>query len=248
LSTKAKILSTLLFMALVLCLALLTFFGNKEKPKVTIASVSIQGYYLLPEAEYLKFARLDNPASLAAIDLPILKDRIEKHPYIKKAEIELSDEKNVKVYIEERKIKAMLQKNDEAYLITDKYEILPVFAYANISEMPLIINSKDMKNLKVRDKYYSDDIREAFKIMDGFKYIDNDLFKSLTQIDLNNGSDILLNFNCFNSSVIFGKGEDARKIVYLESLYKNYNNQLADSLNYIDLRYSKLIFMGKSNG
>lgn len=232
---------------LVIGLFLLTFFSNKEKPKEEIVSVTIKNNYLLQASDYIRFAHLDNISALENITLPIVKDRIEKHPYIQKIEVELSDAKNISIYIEEKKIKALLQKENETFFITDKFEILPVFANTNLLEIPLITNSKNLKELKIKEKYCNNDIKEAFMIIDAFKYLDFDLYKSLNLVNLRSGGDILLGFNCFNAPVIFGKGDDARKTVYLESLYKNFNNQL-DSLNYIDLRYSKFIYIGKMNG
>jgi Cell division septal protein len=244
----AKILSTVILVVLIVGLSFLTFYSNKEKPKEYISSVSIKNYNLLSENDYLRFARLDNELTMSYVTLPILKDRIEKHPYINKADIELTDSKKAQIYVEEKKIKALIQKDNDAYYITDKYEILPVFANTNLMDIPLITNVKTLENFEVKEIYCNDEIKEAFRIIDGLKHLDYDLYKSLNQINLRGGSDILLNFNCFNAPVIFGKGDDARKTVYLESLFKNYNNQLLDSINYIDLRYSKLIFVGKMNG
>jgi cell division protein FtsQ len=233
---------------LVAGLVVLTVAGNKETGKEEIASVMVKNGSMLQEADYLKYAFLDKKAGLAHVTLPIIKDRIEKHPYIKKADVEFTESRKVKVSVEEKTIKALIQKDNETFFITDKYEILPVYPNTNLSEVPLITNLRDLQGVRVKEKYYNNEISEAFRIINGFKYIDNDLYKSLSTIDLKNGGDIVLGFNCFNGPVIFGKGDDARKIVYLESLYKNFNNQISDSLNYIDLRYSKFIYIGKMNG
>ncbi len=247
-SVTAKILSTVLMAVLVIGLTLVTIFGNKEKGKEEIKSVSIKNNSLYQEVDYLKYAWLDKSALLQNVTLPIIKDRIEKHPYVQKAEVKFADAKNIVVYVEEKKIKALLQKDGEAFFITDRFEVLPVFANTNLFEIPLIMNSRDLQNLKIKETYCSSDIKEAFRIIDGVKYLNFDLYKSLNLINLRSGGDILLGFNCFKAPVIFGKGDEARKLVYLESLYKNFNNQLSDSINYIDLRYSKFIYMGKMNG
>jgi cell division septal protein FtsQ len=244
----SKILSLALMLALVIGLTFLTFFGNKEKRKEVISSVSIKNFYMLSESDYLKFAKLDPSSSMANLTLPIIKDRIEKHPYVLRSEVELTAGNKVNIIVYEKKINAIVQKGAETYFITNKYEALPIFANTNLMNVPLITFPKGAENIKALCKYNDDSMKEAFRIIDGIKNIDYDLYKGLEQINLRNGADIVLSFNCFNAPVIFGRGDDARKVVYLESLFKNYNNQQLDSINYIDLRYSKLIYVGKMNG
>ena len=76
---------------------------------------------------------------------------------------------------------------------------------------------------------------------------DENIYKNLDEVNLRYGRDIILTFNGLDCSVIFGRGNEAKKIIYLHALWKKLNgkNNLFKESEYIDLRYRDKIFIGK---
>ena len=64
---------------------------------------------------------------------------------------------------------------------------------------------------------------------------------------MRNGKDILLQFSQFEATVILGRNNEIEKVMYLEKLVQKFDQtHINNVLNYIDLRYSKFIYLRKS--
>ncbi len=61
------------------------------------------------------------------LPLAVIKDRLEKHPYISKADVELKGNK-IFAFVAERKMIAIVIKKTDIYFVSDNFEILPLSA------------------------------------------------------------------------------------------------------------------------
>jgi cell division protein FtsQ len=115
-------------------------------------------------------------------------------------------------------------------------------------DLPVISNANVQNNFTVFSFQESDDVVEAFKIIEAAKLSSIELSKKLSEIDLRNGNEILLSFSGIKPPVIFGKGDEAKKMVYLEIMMDGMpkGNNLVDNSDYIDLRFANEIFLGKA--
>jgi hypothetical protein len=94
----------------------------------------------------------------------------------------------------------------------------------------------------------SEDLIQAFKIIDAAGLTDTKILKKLSEINLRSGGDIVLSFSGFRSPVIFGRGKEAEKMISLEMLITNLfegRNLLAES-DYVDLRFADNIYLGNT--
>jgi cell division septal protein FtsQ len=69
----------------------------------------------------------------------------------------------------------------------------------------------------------------------------------LSDIDLRHGRDIVLRFRGYDFEIIFGRGNEVPKLMSFEKVWDRISKdkQNADSfINYVDLRFSKLIYIG----
>src|SRR3972149_1511595 len=124
---RGKILGTIIFILLIFCLLYLTFFSVQRTNKGGIEMIELTGNNLLSGNDYLSFSKLDNPDNgYEKLSLAVIKDRIEKHPYVKNADVELSDFKNVKIFLTEKKIMAVVLSGAEPYLISEDFQVLPL--------------------------------------------------------------------------------------------------------------------------
>ncbi len=243
--SKSKIAGLLTLVLLVFVLIYLIVYTSGRNKDFKMKTIEVTGNTLLSQNDYLEFTKLDDQANFGDLSLPVIKARFEKHPYVRQADVEFSGKHDVKVYLTEKKILAVLLGGKDPYLISDNYEVLPLLLNTKM-DYPVISNCKGIKDIKPLTIIKSEDMEDAFKIIDASRLCDKNLLKSLSEIDLRNGGDIVLTFSGLKSPVIFGKGEAAKKIVYLYELWHSSleGKNIIDNSSYIDLRFANEIYLG----
>ncbi len=210
--------------------------------------IEITGNRLLPVSEYLTFTKLDDSSQYRGLTLPEIKARFEKHPYIKKADVVDLGNNIIKAYLTEKNIEAVLLSAGEPHFISDEFQILPILPNTKFTDFTIISNSKNALELKPLSYLKSDDIIEAFKIIEASKLSNEDMAKKLSEINLRDGGDIILTFSEIKPPVLFGKGDAAKKMEYLNIMLKSpEGSSMIDTSAYIDLRFADEIFVGASN-
>lgn len=245
---KGKILGTIVSVVLILLLIYLIFFPAAKIQEGKIELVQVTGNDLLEKADYLDFTKLRNSAETAEISLPFIKDRFEKHPYVRSAEVELLKSREVKVSITEKEIMAMVLVKSEPYFITDDFQLLPMIPNTKFVSVPVISNPGETKNSRPLSYLETDNLVQAFKIIDAAKMTNQNLSSALSEINLRNGGDIILHFSDLDAPVIFGRNGTAAKMVYLEMLWDKIidGKSVVRNSEYVDLRFSNEIFIGST--
>jgi len=243
---NGKILGTILFIVLSLCLIYLTFFTVDKTHKGGIEMIEITGNSLLSENDYLSFCNLDDISHYNKLTLPVIKDRLEKHPYVKSADVEMKDYNKVKVVLSEKKIMAVVLSGTDPFFITGNFVVLPLLPNTKFTDLTVISNPRESKKLKPLSIFRNDDMIEAFKIIDAARLTNVSIVKRLSEINLRNGGDVLLTFSGIKSPVIFGRGEEAKKMVYLDIMWDSIveGKNFAEEADYIDLRFSNEVYVG----
>jgi len=121
--------------------------------------------------------------------------------------------------------------------------LLPVINEKLVASLPIISHLKKAN----QESLSKADVREAFKIIDAVRLIDNNMYESLAEINLRNGGDILILFTGLQFPIVFGKNYEAKKILTLKNIwYSLLKEKKANfTIEYIDLRYKNKIFIGK---
>lgn len=210
--------------------------------------IEIYGNHLLPVNEYLAFTKLRDSSKFGNLTLQDIKERFEKHPYVLKADVEFAGSNTVKVYLTEKNIEAVLLSAGEPNFITDNFQILTIMPNTKFMDFPVISNSSFEKDIKPLSYIKTTDVIEAFKIIESAKLTNENILKKLSEVNLRKGGDIILTFSGIKPPVIFGKGEAAKKMVYLDIIWSKMTeqNSFAANSEYIDLRFSDEIFVGTS--
>jgi len=242
----SKVLGTFLFLVLISGLIYLVFFSSKNTNKGEIKMIEITGNHLLSDGDYLSYTKLNDLSNYDHISLPVIKSKFEEHPYIQKVDVEYLVGHIARVVITEKKFEAVILSDGEPEFITDDFEILPVLPNTKFMGLPVISNPEYQKGIKEYSEFKNDDIVQAFEIIDAAKLTNKSIYKNLSEINLRSGGDIILNFSGVKPPVLFGRGEAAKKMVYLDIMWKGIveGNSLVENSDYIDLRFSDEIYIG----
>ncbi len=239
-------LGLILFIILVGFMFYLSLNSERRGVNKQIKSIQITGNTLLNENDYLAFAKLNDTETYKDITLPVIKSRMEKHPYVEKAEVEFSGNNEVHINLIEKNIKAVLVSDNEIFLSTDDFEILPLMPNTKISNLPVVSNLNNDEFLKKNETLKTPGLVDAYKIIDAADLTDKELSNKLSEINLRNGGDIILLFSGLKPPVILGRGDTAKKLVSFDQLLSgdNYQKEMAMNSSYIDLRFDNEIFLG----
>ncbi|RKY93778.1 MAG: hypothetical protein DRQ01_03945 [Ignavibacteriae bacterium] len=245
--TISKIFGLVMFLFLVGGILYLNLFGGQADEKDIYELIEVNSNSLLPTKDYLLFTELNDSTKLDDLTLPDVKARFEEHPYIIKADVKFDGINKIIVNIKEKELKAVLLSEDHPGLITEDYKLVPLLKNTSFSELPVISHLKTNSDETGSDNPENKELVQAYKIIDAIKIVDENIYKNLDEINLRNGRDIILTFSGLDCSVIFGRGNEAKKIAYLHALWKKMNdeNNLFKESEYIDLRYRDKIFIGK---
>lgn len=246
---ERKIVGFLIFVLLFASLVYLTIFSYNKREREEIKMITITGNYLLPEKNYLEFSQLNEQISYSDLTLHGIKNRFEKHPYVVRAEVKSDGRGNVEVNLREKIIYAVIVGSSDPYFITADFQIIPIFPNTKFSDLPVISNLRLKEKLTALSFVKDDDILQAFRIIDAAKTTDMEIARKLAEINLRNGGDVILTFSGINAPVIFGKGNEAKKMIYLNILWermKNHNSYF-ENTDYLDLRFSNEVYIGKKD-
>ena len=244
----SKIVGLVIFIILVSGIFYITFLNKKKASKGEIKMFEVTGNYLLEQAEYLKFAKLDNSTSIEELTLPVIKDRIKKHPYIQKVDVEYDGIGGVRIEVKEKQLKAVILNSVEPLFITEQFQLLPIFSNTKFSDLPLISNLSTSNELKPLTFFKNNEILESFMIIDAARLTNEGISKKLAEINLRKGGDIVLTFSGIKLPIIYGKTGAAKKMVYLDIMWDDMlaGKEIVENSDYIDLRFANEIYVGKS--
>jgi len=243
--TKIKFYGTGFFIILLIGLGYLVYRSNEFKAAEVIEKIHVTANHLLAENDYLSFIKLEDKSLLKGLTLSMIKSRFEKHPYVARADVKFITEKEVKVFLIEKNIYGVILRNSNPLFITENFEVLPIISNTKINEIPILSNVRGAYSLKPHSKLKTEDIVEAFKIIDASRFTNSGMLKNLAEINLRNGGDILLMFSGLDFPVIFGRGNESKKIVYLETVLSTRFDGLLEESSYLDLRFSNELFVGR---
>lgn len=246
--TKSKIIGLIIFLIIISTLFFVALMPVKQQVGKHVKSINLSGNHLLPQESYLSFAKLNDAQNSVEITLPILKDRLEKHPFVSSTEVEISEYNNAKVYVYEKSLIAIVICDDQTFLLSDELQLLPLFSNTKFIDLPIINNPRYGEQYIALELLQSEEIFEAYNILYAIKSSNEELFKNLSEINLNKGEDITLTFSGVHPIVKFGRGNIPRKVLSLISIWseiKNSDNKISQS-DYVDLRFTNQIYLGKA--
>ncbi len=243
---RAGKISSIIFLIVIFALLIFLSMNLDEEKAYTINVIELNGDIHLTADQYFNYAKLDDKDSYKNLTLPIIKDRIDKHPYIVNADVKYDGMNKVTITITEKTFEVIVIVDNQKYLVTDKFELLPVLPFTRKMDYPLISNPDVKGNFELfRTVKTQADIILASKMITAAKLLDAKLYQEISEIDMRKGRDILIYLSSINYPVVIGRGDEIKKVVYFNRLWSYLKNKDVNSLlAYIDLRFKNNIYLG----
>jgi len=218
----------------------------KTTNEAEIKFIELKGNYHLSQDEYMKFAHIENQEDYYLLSPKLIKDRLEKHPYIKRVDIIFSKNTLI-VELFEKNFEALLITNGNEFLISDETILIPKLPNSEKIDFPIINEPSNPE--KISEFSFATenlDVKIGLKIIATLKIINVKLFESLSEVNLRNGKDIILQFSNLSVPIVIGRNNEIKKIVLFEQLMKKLDySKIENTLSYIDLRYLSYLYLGE---
>ncbi len=225
------------FIAFILSLIALTVIldGNTEKK---IGKIILKNSLHLSSKDYLKFALLDNTNSYENLSLLLIKDKLEKHPYIDKCDVLYKGEGVVVVEITEVPFYALLIQGENEKILTDDGRILPMLSGTSYINLPIVLIPENKKVTK------SKNLTDALKILKAVELYDSGFYTEISSIDLTKKDNVILTMLDSDYPVIINKKDLLDNVLTFCDLYSSLKKENEKNITYIDLRFNDHIFIG----
>ncbi len=240
--TKAKVSSGIILFLALLGLIIIALPASNTENKIVIEKVSINGNKYLTAEKYLEFGHLKTADELSGLKLNEVKDRLEKHPYVKFADVRFNGDGTVSATLHEKDFQGFVLVGGKQFLIDNNLNLIPLMPATNNIDLPVIEN---VKGLSQRGGNGNADLKLAAGLIYAAKLLDESLYNSISEVDMNNGGNVLIRFADANYVLKLGRGDEIRKLAYFDELYGNLKKAKAGRmLRYVDLRFKDEICLG----
>jgi len=187
--SKGRIL--LLIVVLSIITVLIIVLANNWRNKTLISKITIKGNITISENDILIAAGLkaDSTINLDELNEVFIRDRVAKHPEIKKVVVSKEPPSELIIEVVEKKPIAIVIKNNEIYLIDEEQEIFPIKNYDKAFDLPII------NGLGTDDRKSKADINTAMNFLKAAyekgKYIQN----LISEVNMKDSSKIIVKTN-----------------------------------------------------
>lgn len=222
---------------------IIIILANNWRNKIYISKITIKGNITISENEILTAAGLkaDSTINLDELNEMFIRDRVAKHPEIKKVVVNKEPPSELIIEVIEKKPIAIVIKSNEIYLIDEEQEIFPIKNYDKAFDLPII------NGLGTDDRQNKTDINAAMNFLKAAyekgKYIQN----LISEVNMKDSSKIIVKTNDKLTSFYFKRVDKNTNEYYKPKLelFKRFMDEEITLRNlnceYVDMRFSNQI-------
>jgi cell division protein FtsQ len=230
-----------LFTALTVVLLGAAVWANLWKGALTVKEVRVEGAHILRPEEILALARIGKGGKLFDVDLFAAQKRVLENHYVKSVSINRDIPDKVAISIAERVPLAVIVPDKTYYLDSEGY-VLPPVRSEYIFDLPIVTGRVPTGDVTPGRRLSTGDYWEAITILAAAQRLDDQLFRRISEVHLDNGKDLVLYTTEGNVPVIFGHGEVGPKLVKFDAFWRQFVTlRGAGELQYVDLRFAEQV-------
>lgn len=237
-----------IYILAVLFIALIVFLAKVAKdfePEFYVKNIVIDNNKIVPTEILLEFIGISDKNDISKLNAEVIIDRIEKHPYIKKAEGVFVDSTTLKVIVYEVEPFILVATVNKNYILTKDKKLIPEDVRLNIIDLPLLTFSSSST---ISKKTSEELIKYAFESFNNIYNTDVALFEIVSEVNIDAKKEMILYLTKPKGKIVIGKYLDKRKAVYLSEFWRKVilQNQ-HENYEYIDLRFDDQIVVKSIN-
>ncbi len=227
-----------IFVIIILIIITLTAIidGGKEKK---IEKIILKNTRHLNAEDYLRFAMLQDESKYGDLSLLLIKDKLEKHPYIDKCDVLYKGNGIVEVELSEIPFYALLIRNEKENILTEEGKILPKIEGTKNLNVPVIVLGNSGNTTKDRNKLFA-----ALKILKAAELYNSELYSEISSIDMTKKDNVILTMSETDYPVILDGKNILDNVLAFCNLYSSLKKESEKSITYIDLRFNGHVFIG----
>ncbi|MGO9480568.1 MAG: cell division protein FtsQ/DivIB [Candidatus Kryptoniota bacterium] len=237
-----KIEKTHLNFILTACLlAALYLTSQNWKKQLVLHDVKVYDASLLSDEEVKTLAGVQDGSALYGLSLAQISHRVESSPFVKQAVVVRALPYDLTITVHERNPIALLAMMPPAEMLSvDNNGVVLPLPFGRKNNLPVITGVTE--ELKVGDTVKGNLI-QAVKFMCDADRISAALGADIAGVKLV-GDNLIAYTTASSLPVIIGKGDLDRKLIYLQSFFKEDPDNSDPGYNYIDLRFDGQIVIG----
>jgi cell division protein FtsQ len=199
--------------------------------------IVVDGARFLPVQQIFTLAAVPPASELYAIDLYAVRSRLLTQPFVKSAVLNRQYPGTLHVELVERVPIAAVNAG-QLWYVDEEGTILPYLQAPVRLDLPVISGCGSLQALHPGERAGNQLLSEAIVLLQTAQAIDSSMYHFLSEVNMNDGKDIILYSTDVGVPIIFGRGDAAKKLVRLQAFWGEFvktNN--AARLRYVDLRF-----------
>ncbi len=211
--------------------------ANLWKSDLILKTVEVEGTNTIERNEIVQLAQARMGERMDDLDLLAIRERVSSHFFVKDVVVERDLPSTLVIRITERQPAVILPQGELFYLDEDGV-VLPNLLAREVFDLPVLTGLGSPGSLKAGDRLTSGQVKEALQILRGAKLLNKELYHLISEVALRGEGDIVLYTAEGGVPILFGRGDIPRKLVYLESFWKEVLSvEGTGGLQYIDVRF-----------
>jgi cell division protein FtsQ len=244
---RSKRWGTWLMVPLVAGLVLLVVFASEWRESLTVQRVVVEGSRVLSAGQVYAIASIPLKTPLYALDLLSVRQRVLAQPFIQSVSFHRQFPGVLRIRVTERTPIASLN-NGQMRFVDPHGVLLPFVPSAVKLDLPMISGIDGIGKALPGDRLANSEVKTAIEVLQTAQEVDSSMFHFISEINMNNGKDIMLYSTDLGVPINLGRGEIAKKLLMLQSFWNGFaKTGSPEKLQSIDLRYEDQVVVRWQN-
>jgi cell division protein FtsQ len=213
-------------------------WANLWKENLSVLDVQVQGNSIVSVGEVLSLAGIAKGEKLFDVDLFAAQKRVMKNRFVRYVSVNREVPDRITITVEERVPIAAVIAERMLYLDAEGYVLPPVIS-AQIFDLPVISGSLSSSGCVVGKHIANEAVQEGVQVLAIARSLDDELYRRISEVRVDAGTDMIVYTAEFGVPVIFGRGDVGMKLVKFNAFWREFvATHGAHELAYVDLRFA----------
>jgi cell division protein FtsQ len=207
------------------------------KESLKIQRVVVQGSRIIPAQKIFTLANVPSKSVMCVLNVYDVQQRVLSQPFIKSVRVNRQFPNTLSIVVVEREPIASLSGDSLRYVDADGV-MLPYIQSPVQFDIPMINGIDGLQSEQPGKIILNQELFTAINILQTASAIDSMIYHMISEVNMNNGDDIVLYSTDSGVPIKIGRGEFSKKLLVLQTFWNNFiKTGDAAKLGYVDLRF-----------